>query len=181
MATVRLIPDTRAKKDGSQMILLVIRIGKTRFVFSTGISTPSSEKFNEVSYLDKSVPQSKVKNVRLVSLKNKAEKLIIDDEARLSSLPSAKAKEIISEYVFDEKVVKKTRCFIDYLDEFVSINMIIPVIMPPHIAGMKFQNDIFFICEISRFMISCCAINLTNSLSYSFISNWFICKDTIIQ
>nr|DAK56119.1 MAG TPA: DNA binding protein [Caudoviricetes sp.] len=121
MATVRLIPDTRAKKDGSQMILLVIRIGKTRFVFSTGISTPSSEKFNEVSYLDKSVPQSKVKNVRLVSLKNKAEKLIIDDEARLSSLPSAKAKEIISEYVFDEKVVKKTRCFIDYLDEFVSI------------------------------------------------------------
>ena len=90
MATVRLIPDTRAKKDGSQMILLVIRIGKTRFVFSTGISTPSSEKFNEVSYLDKSVPQSKVKNVRLVSLKNKAEKLIIDDEARLSSLPSAK-------------------------------------------------------------------------------------------
>lgn len=121
MATVRLIPDTRAKKDGSQMILLVIRIGKTRFVFSTGISTPSSEKFNEVSYLDKSVPQYKVKNVRLVSLKNKAEKLIIDDEARLSSLPSAKAKEIISEYVFDEKVVKKTRCFIDYLDEFVSI------------------------------------------------------------
>lgn len=106
MATVRLIPDTRAKKDGSQMILLVIRIGKTRFVFSTGISTPSSEKFNEVSYLDKSVPQYKVKNVRLVSLKNKAEKLIIDDEARLSSLPSAKAKEIISEYVFDEKVVK---------------------------------------------------------------------------
>ena len=88
MATVRLIPDTRAKKDGSQMILLVIRIGKTRFVFSTGISTPSSEKFNEVSYLDKSVPQSKVKNVRLVSLKNKAEKLIIDDEARLSPLPS---------------------------------------------------------------------------------------------
>lgn len=109
MATVRLIPDTRAKKDGSQMILLVIRIGKTRFVFSTGISTPSSEKFNEVSYLDKSVPQYKVKNVRLVSLKNKAEKLIIDDEARLSSLPSAKAKEIISEYVFDEKVVKKIR------------------------------------------------------------------------
>ena len=125
MATVRLIPDTRAKKDGSQMILLVIRIGKTRFVFSTGISTPSSEKFNEMSYLDKSVPQSKVKNVRLVSLKNKAEKLIIDDEARLSSLPSAKAKEIISEYVFDEKVVKKTRCFIDYLDEFVSIKSII--------------------------------------------------------
>ncbi|WP_368334332.1 hypothetical protein, partial [Phocaeicola vulgatus] len=64
---------------------------------------------------------------------------------------------------------------------FISMNMIIPVIMPPHIAGMKFQNDIFFICEISRFMISCCAINLTNSLSYSFISNWFICKDTIIQ
>lgn len=29
------------------------------------------------------------------------------------------------------------------------MNMIIPVIMPPHIAGMKFQNDIFFICEIS--------------------------------
>ena len=43
----------------------MIRIGKTRFVFSTGISTPSSEKFNEVSYLDKSVPQYKVKNVRL--------------------------------------------------------------------------------------------------------------------
>ena len=129
MATVRLIPDTRAKKDGSQMILLVIRIGKTRFVFSTGISTPSSEKFNEMSYLDKSVPQSKVKNVRLVSLKNKAEKLIIDDEARLSSLPSAKAKEIISEYVFDEKVVKKTRCFIDYLDEFVSISLIMNTTM----------------------------------------------------
>lgn len=59
--------------------------------------------------------------------------------------------------------------------------MIIPVIMPPHIAGMKSQNDVFFICEISRFRISCCAINLTNSLSYSSISNWFIRKDTIIQ
>ncbi len=141
MATVRLIPDTRAKKDGSQMILLVIRIGKTRFVFSTGISTPSSEKFNEVSYLDKSVPQYKVKNVRLVSLKNKAEKLIIDDEARLSSLPSAKAKEIISEYVFDEKVVKKTRCFIDYLDEFVSIKSKYGTGMPIDVIYSYIQTD----------------------------------------
>ena len=57
MATVRLIPDTRVKKDGSQMILLVVRMGKTRFVFSTGISTPSSEEFNEVSLLGKSVSQ----------------------------------------------------------------------------------------------------------------------------
>lgn len=62
---------------------------------------------------------------------------------------------------------------------FISMNMITPVIMPPHIAGMKFQNDHLFL--ISRFMISCCAINLTNSLSYSSISNWFIRKDTIIQ
>lgn len=62
---------------------------------------------------------------------------------------------------------------------FISMNMITPVIMPPHIAGMKFQNENLFL--ISRFMISCCAINLTNSLSYSSISNWFIRKDTIIQ
>ena len=39
------------------MILLVVRMGKTRFVFSTGISTPSSEEFNEVSLLGKSVSQ----------------------------------------------------------------------------------------------------------------------------
>lgn len=162
MATVRLIPDTRAKKDGSQMILLVIRIGKTRFVFSTGISTPSSEKFNEVSYLDKSVPQSKVKNVRLVSLKNKAEKLIIDDEARLSSLPSAKAKEIISEYVFDEKVVKKTRCFIDYLDEFVSIKSIIfiyiKILHLPSVVMETSTNKILWFCSqlvVGAFFLLC--------------------------
>lgn len=121
MATVRLIPDTRIKKDGSQMVLLVIRISNTRFVFSTGISTPAPEKFSEVSYLDKSVPQYKVKNVRLVGLRNRAEKLMIDEEPRLSSLPSSKVKEIISEYVFEEAVVKKAKRFIDYLDEFVSI------------------------------------------------------------
>ena len=121
MATVRLVPDTRVKKDGSQMVLLVVRMGKTRFVFSTGISTPSSEEFNEVSLLGKSVSQYKVKNVRLASLRNMAEKLMIDEENKLTSLPSAKAKCIISEVVFGETINKKTKCFIDYLDEFISL------------------------------------------------------------
>ncbi len=55
MATVRLLLDKREKKDGSLSINLVVRIGKARFVFSTGVSTPSEESFLEIDLLSKSV------------------------------------------------------------------------------------------------------------------------------
>lgn len=120
MATVRLIQDKRTKKDGSASITLIIRIDKTRFVFSTGIDTPSKAAFSELSLLDKSVPQYKVKNIKLISLKNAAEKLLIYEEQKLIALPPEKAKQIIVENVFGDIHVKKTEKFIDYLDEFVS-------------------------------------------------------------
>lgn len=120
MATVRLMADKRAKVDGSVSISLVIRIDKTRYVFNTGISAPSMNCFNETTLLGKTVPQFKVKNVRLTALKNSAEKLIIDEESKLMAMPAEKAKTIISEKVFGE-APKKVMKFIDYLDEFVSL------------------------------------------------------------
>ena len=121
MATVRLMADKRPKKDGSVSISLVIRIEKTRYVFSTGINAPSENDFDEVTLLSRTVSQFKVKNVHLTGLRNKADKLIIDEESKLSAMSSEKVKAIILERVFDEVPVKKVMKFIDYLDEFVSL------------------------------------------------------------
>lgn len=55
------------------------------------------------------------------SLKNIAEKLIIDEEHKLSSLPSGKAKRVIVEKVFGNTTTRETKRFTDYLDEFVSL------------------------------------------------------------
>ena len=120
MATVRLQPDKRTKKDGSASITLVIRIDKARFVFSTGIDTPSEKNFNELSLLDKSVPLYKVKNIKLAGLKNAAEKLILDEDQKLAAMSAEKVKQIIAEKVFGDVPVTKVKKFIDYLDEFVS-------------------------------------------------------------
>lgn len=102
MATIRLLLDKRKKKDGSSSINLVIRINKIRFVFATGISAPVEDSFSEVSLLGKNVPQYKIKNVKLVGIKNAAERLLIDNEHILSSLPAERAKEMIMQQVFGE-------------------------------------------------------------------------------
>lgn len=121
MATIRLLLDKRKKKDGSSSINLVIRINKIRFVFATGISAPVEDSFSEVSLLGKNVPQYKIKNVKLVGIKNAAERLLIDNEHILSSLPAERAKEMIMQQVFGEAPFVKMKSFIDYLDEFVSL------------------------------------------------------------
>lgn len=121
MATIRLLLDKRRKKDGSSSINLVIRINKIRFVFATGISAPVEDSFSEVSLLGKNVPQYKIKNVKLVGIKNAAERLLIDNEHILSSLPAERAKEMIMQQVFGEAPFVKMKSFIDYLDEFVSL------------------------------------------------------------
>lgn len=121
MATIRLLLDKRKKKDGSSSINLVIRINKIRFVFATGISAPVEDSFSEVSLLGKNVPQYKIKNVKLVGIKNAAERLLIDNEHKLSSLPAERAKEMIMQQVFGEAPSVKMKSFIDYLDEFVSL------------------------------------------------------------
>lgn len=121
MATIRLLLDKRKKKDGSSSINLVIRINKIRFVFATGISAPVEDSFSEVSLLGKNVPQYKIKNVKLVGIKNAAERLLIDNEHILSSLPAERAKEMIMQQVFGEAPFVKLKSFIDYLDEFVSL------------------------------------------------------------
>lgn len=121
MATIRLLLDKRKKKDGSSSINLVIRINKIRFVFATGISAPVEDSFSEVSLLGKNVPQYKIKNVKLVGIKNAAERLLIDNEHILSSLPAERAKEMIMQQVFGEAPSVKMKSFIDYLDEFVSL------------------------------------------------------------
>lgn len=121
MATIRLLLDKRRKKDGSSSINLVIRINKIRFVFATGISAPVEDSFSEVSLLGKNVPQYKIKNVKLVGMKNAAERLLIDNEHKLSSLPAERAKEMIMQQVFGEAPSVKMKSFIDYLDEFVSL------------------------------------------------------------
>lgn len=121
MATIRLLLDKRKKKDGSSSINLVIRINKIRFVFATGISAPVEDSFSEISLLGKNVPQYKIKNVKLVGIKNAAERLLIDNEHKLSSLPAERAKEMIMQQVFGEAPSVKMKSFIDYLDEFVSL------------------------------------------------------------
>lgn len=121
MSTVRLLPDKRKKKDGTSSINLVIRINKTRFVFATGISCPTEDSFDEISLLGKSVPQYKIKNVKLAGLKNSAERLLMDKEHTLSNLPVEKAKGVIMQYVFGETPTQKVKLFIDYLDEFVAL------------------------------------------------------------
>lgn len=120
MATVRLMADKRPKKDGSVSISLVLRIEKTRYVFSTGINAPSEDSFNEATLLDRTVPQFKVKNVKLIALQNATEKLIIDEENKLAAMSSEKVKRIISEKIFGNVPVVKVKKFVDYLDEFVS-------------------------------------------------------------
>lgn len=121
MAIVRLMADKRPKKDGSVSISLVLRIERTRYVFSTGINAPSEDSFSEATLLDRTVPQFKVKNVRLTGLKNAAEKLLIDEENKLAAMSSEKAKALILEKVFEETPVNKMKKFVDYLDEFVSL------------------------------------------------------------
>lgn len=120
MATVRLQANKRTKKDGSSSITLVIRIAQARFIFATGIDTPSEAAFSESGLLNKSVPQYKIKNNKLTRLKNAAEKLLIDEEIKLAALPFEKVKQIIGENVFESTFVSKIKLFIDYLDEFVS-------------------------------------------------------------
>lgn len=119
MATVRLMADKRPKKDRSVSISLVLRIEKTRYVFSTGINAPSIDSFNETTLLDRAVPQFKVKNIKLIGLRNAAEKLLIDEENKLAAMTPEKVKMIISERVFENIPVVKVKKFVDYLDEFV--------------------------------------------------------------
>lgn len=128
---------------------------------------------NDITTLDRwgifKLNEEGIRFIRQGGFKGEAERESRKEEIEVLTLENARLQK-------EDEVVANHQCgtcvsFNDtfFYFSFISMNMIIPVIMPPHIAGMKFQNENLFL--ISRFRISCCAINLTNSFSYSFISN----------
>lgn len=97
-------------------IRLTVYYNDRLYSINTGIFTPDPNNFVD-GVLSKSVPNSKVKNLKLGEIRNAVERYTIDYNPRPGKDLAFEKK--ILEIVTGKKQV--TKSFIDYLDEFVSL------------------------------------------------------------
>lgn len=119
MAKTDLYLDTRReKKDGTYPIKIYVKhIGK--FLVNTEFSV-SKEHWNGYEFSNK-VESYKTKNMALRKIRNKIDSIIfrLDEEGKLKSFTDKKLKSLIDNELSHSG--KKSKVFIDYLDEYISI------------------------------------------------------------
>jgi site-specific recombinase XerD len=120
MAQVNLYADKRADRNGRHSITLYINADGKRLKFRTGIYVEALSMFDGVQ-VSRQSDNYKVKNMRLMSLKSAADKLLIEiEESKQIYLPAKRVKELILERLFGRNK-ERIKNFLYYHDEFASL------------------------------------------------------------
>lgn len=113
-----IVIDTRSKnKDGLHPISLRV-CDKYAMYFGTGYYGNESTFKNGL--FTKSEPNYARKNLHLQNILHSTERIIIQLEDSMTKIENKKLRELINTDVLGKEKKRKKKCFVDYLDEFIS-------------------------------------------------------------
>lgn len=126
----------RIKKDGTYPVVLDVW-NQNRIRLSTPYSA-LPEEWDDDKFFNKKVDNYMRKNIIINQMKNNLDRLVFSFEDENKYVTDKELRHILAEIISPKKKVgKKEKCFVDYLDEFISKKQ--RIIQKEFILGQKIR------------------------------------------